>query len=161
MNTPLDECLADAAARTMESLALMFLLDEDEVDDLGQSPAAVASVSFEGPVSGRLYMTVSETLLPELAANMLGEMDSAVVTDDHQKDAACELINVICGNLLPDVYGPEPVFHVAAPDFLGPGQIPETVSDQPASGQARLNTDQGSVDLTLFLNTGSAAAEAA
>lgn len=153
----LDNTVYEAAANTFESLAMMFLVTEDEAPVSSWPPRRVG-VGFEGEFSGSLVLEAPDGLLPELAANMLGLEVAAAASRGIQIDAFKELANVICGNVLPAIAGSEPVFHIAAPVAL-----PDGAEDPPAgvegkqgalAGAARLHTEVGTVDVKLYLAAG-------
>ena len=149
----LDDMLITVAAETFETLALMFLMPEDEAGEFDQMPTKTVSVAFTGPFTGTLFLAVSETMLPELAGNMLGLSDDGAGPDlDHQHDALKEVINVICGNLLPAMAGTEPVFEVCAPQLLETNDIPETYNGQPPACTTRMFLDAGAATMTLFVD---------
>ncbi|MDP7287703.1 MAG: chemotaxis protein CheX [Phycisphaerae bacterium] len=141
-----DNELYQVAAGTLESLAMMFLVSEDEapITDASKSDQIV-SVTFDGPFSGRLTISVSESMLGELAANMLGVMGADETTTDQRHDALRELANVVCGNLLPKLAGVDPVFNVHQPALSH--QIPET-----AEATAKLFALEGRMELWLCLD---------
>jgi CheY-specific phosphatase CheX len=141
-----DNELYQVAANTLEALAMMFLVTEDEAPIKGASETdQIVSVSFDGPFSGRLTLRVSESMLIELAANMLGLMDADDATIDQRHDALRELSNVICGNLLPKLAGVDPVFNIHQPAMSE--QIPED-----ADATARLLALEGRVELWLCVD---------
>jgi CheY-specific phosphatase CheX len=116
MESQLKDKLYRASARTFEELA--FLLPSEK---MGEAQAALPMdravlVRFSGPFSGRLVLKVSSSLPPALAANMLGEDGPAPET--AQGDALKETANVICGNFLPDIAGPQEVFRLEAPELM-------------------------------------------
>ena len=119
MNRMFDEELYRVAAETIESLALMFLMTEEDACVLDPEDVTVAHVDFTGPFNGSLALSVTEELLPELAANMLGRPGEQDVPVEDQEDALKELANVICGNILPVVAGTEAVFNVCGPQIAG------------------------------------------
>ena len=117
MESQLKDKLYRASARTFEELA--FLLPSEK---MGEEQAALPMdravlVRFSGPFCGRLVLKVSSSLPPALAANMLGEEGPAPET--AQSDALKETANVICGNFLPDIAGPQEVFRLEAPELMG------------------------------------------
>ena len=113
-DTRLNEPLRQVAEETFESLAFMFAMPgDDEFGPDPDAPLAVARVSFHGPFAGELHLGVSRDMLPDLAANMLGMDEQATApTPEQQADALRELLNVVCGNLLPAIAGAEAVFNV-------------------------------------------------
>jgi CheY-specific phosphatase CheX len=74
---------------------------------------------------------------------MLGA-ESEEISPDQQKDALKEATNVVCGNFLPEIAGPEAVFHIDAP-VLHPGDytvecgegpyicVPLNIEEEPCS----------------------------
>jgi hypothetical protein len=94
-------------------------------------------------------LRVSENLLAPLANNMLGlECDQDSPTYAQQIDALKEMLNVACGNLLPELAGTQAVFNLSAPQFQE-----ESGPELPAAtcAQAQLALDEGQAELTLWL----------
>ena len=145
-----DETRYRVAAETLESLALMFLVPEDEAANPLPCCARRVAVIFTGPFDGALILSASDGVLPELAANMLGLENCCAPTSEQQEDALKELANVICGNLLPVLAGEEAVFDVHAAELLVGGTVPATLGDRPPLAAARLHLDGGWADLALF-----------
>jgi len=140
-----DSLLARVAQETFETLAFMYSVHEQDVPT---GPPVTAEVSFHGPVHGRLVLTVSDTMLAALGANMLGGDDVQATSEDQQRDALKEVLNVICGNLLPILYNQYDVFDVQAPVIPA---MP-TPHDVPIDGQARLYLDGGQVHMALYID---------
>ncbi len=107
MNDQIQKQLSEAAILTFEQLGFMFPLPERRNSFRSEFTAA-ARVRFSGAFGGTVAVAAYGGLLPALAANMLGEDDppSAI----QQRDALGEVTNVICGNLLPRMAGPEAIF---------------------------------------------------
>src|SRR4051812_38701317 len=113
MSSTTEQCLSQTTAATFEELALV-LPDTQLSPRQNKAPLDMAvTVEFHGPLSGRLVLRASATVLPVIAANMLGEEESR--QHAMQRDALGELANVICGNLLPQIAGAEAVFILKAP----------------------------------------------
>jgi hypothetical protein len=129
------------SARTCEALAMMFLVPEDEAPAGG--PTRTARVRFNGAFGGELRVTIAEAALAELAGNMLGFAEEAP-TVQQQEDALKELANVVCGNLLPALAGPEPIFHIDAPEL-----VDDLRSDEPTAW-ARLGVEPGLIEVALY-----------
>lgn len=149
-NRRFDEEVFAAAAETVEILALMSLVPREESLGSGQSNRS-AHVDFTGPCEGSLVISISESLLPELAGNMLGEDDASECTMDQQNDALKELANVICGNILPNVGGAEAIFHVGAPLLPVPDESADERPGSESVGQAELFLDQGMLRVDLYI----------
>ncbi len=152
MSNDYNETLNRVAEETFESLAFMISMPEDEMIEAEDGPKARVRVSFAGPVRGDVLLAVSADMLPELAVNMLGtDMDEPAPPPAQQADALGEVLNVICGNLLPAIAGSEAVFDVAAPVFLGVVDAPDPAGEPPLAATTRLALDSGWAEITLFL----------
>jgi hypothetical protein len=146
MSTSFSAQLQTAAVSTFE--ALTYLPAEELLDAPQRSARADAAVrvAFSGPRSGELVVRVSRHLLPAIAANMLGEGELPEAS--LERDALGELANVICGNVLPAIWGPATVFHLAPPEPL---EDPGAVSALgPPAAVAHIGLEDGRVDLFLF-----------
>jgi CheY-specific phosphatase CheX len=153
-----DEQLYRVSAETMESLALMFLVPEEDAIIFGVMPDRVARVDFTGPFDGSLTITFSDELMSELAGNMLGTIDVNEIAPEQQDDALKELLNVICGNLLPQIAGNEAVFKVCSPRILTDGGEDNAHEE---IGDARLFLENGVVEVTFAVADPSALTSAA
>ena len=91
----MNQALHQATVNAFEELAFVFPMPE--LEPPADSPSTAATVDFEG---GRLVLTVSDDLLPAIAANMLGDQEPS---REDQLDALREVANVICGNVLPAI----------------------------------------------------------
>jgi CheY-specific phosphatase CheX len=142
------KALFNAAAMTFEELGFMFpISDLDELQLYAQADAA-AKVDFEGPFSGTLVVQVCGGILPILTANMLGDADCP--SEQMQQDALGELANIICGNLLPEIAGPEEVFHLRAPATYSSSH--SAASKRVPAAEVRVGLEQGRADLLLFVD---------
>ena len=122
LNT-MERFLSQSLTATFEELALIC---PDTKLSAIQSEAVVdvaVSVSFNGPLSGRLVLRATSEILPGIAENMLGANGDYPVS--VQRDALGELANVICGNLLPMIGGAEAVFVLSAPHEYVTGGEPQ------------------------------------
>lgn len=142
------QSLSQTTAATFEELALLFpeleLTPEQE-----EAPLDVTvSVDFRGPFTGRLVLSASTAILPEIAANMLGEAGKR--HRPLQRDALGELANVICGNVLPAIAGAEAVFHLSAPRVHDSDEAPSREDDAP-SAQVQFGVEAGRVQSTLYV----------
>lgn len=155
MPNRLDPTLSEVAQETFESLAFMLLMadEDDEVLQAQEKPKISGSISFEGHFRGSVFLSASTEMLPALAANMLGLEDCDTPSLEQQLDAFKELLNVVCGNLLPKIAGSEPVFNVHAPEILSDEGVPQTVDGRAPDGTAKMTFDEGEAELTLFVDT--------
>jgi len=146
------ETLYNVAENVLEKLAFIFSFPEDERDQMDYTTAVATRVSFAGPFSGSLVMAVAAEALPELAGNMLGIDEDEETTTEQQHDALKELINVVCGNLLPAISGKQSVFNVNTPEIVPEGEsIIKDDRPQPVS-VAKMDIDEGQCDLLLFID---------
>ncbi len=154
MDNELDEVLTQVAEQVFESLVFMFPLDEEEQAPGGREPCAEVTVrvSFSGPFSGCLLVAVPTEMLPALSTNMLGMDYEGPARPDHEDDALKELANVVCGNLLPVIAGPQAVFQVYAPDFVAGGLAAETAGGRTPAATTHLILNEGEANLALFID---------
>ena len=156
MRAELEERMSQVAIDTLEKLAFMFAFSDEGGEDPPRDSTVSGRVSFTGPFSATLVMTISNEVLQELTANMLGLDDGEETTQDRQSDALKETMNVICGNLLPAIAGDEVVFDIGAPKVIPADQemkkgagIPDGVVP---SAKVNLDLDEGQCVLSLFLD---------
>ena len=156
MDNTLDETLFDVAEEVFEDLAFVLAMPDDgsvEHDDCPDAHMLVAGIEFKGPFGGTLFLKVARELLPMLAANMLGLEDDRTPSPEEQDDAFRELLNVICGNLLPKIAGNEVVFDVGGAKCLEDNRMPEDFEGQKPVGSARFDLEVGNAELALFSDT--------
>jgi len=140
--------LSQTTAATFEKLALLFPEQELSPEQEAAPLDVTVSVDFRGPFTGRLVLSSSASILPEIASNMLGEAGSR--QPPLQRDALGELANVICGNLLPAIAGAEAVFHLSAPRVHDAGESQSRDDDAP-SGHVQFGVEAGRVSTTLYV----------
>lgn len=145
MTSKADGILYRVAEKVFEQMAFMFPFGEEDAPIEGDE--LEASVRFSGPLSGTLVVRLSNDLLPELAANMLG-VEPFETRPDQQHDAFRELINVICGNLLPELGGKQAIFRVDSPVVHEASCRPE---EEVRVARTRLAFDEGVCELSLFM----------
>ncbi len=152
MSNKLNETLARVAEDVFESLAFVLPAFEDEPSAAPEAEdRTAATISFTGPFEGTLALNASSELLPAIAANMLGLDFGEVPSREMQRDAFKELMNVICGNILPAIAGQQAVFDVAPAELPADNAIPATVAGDPPLATAQLHMEEGWVDLLLFV----------
>jgi CheY-specific phosphatase CheX len=141
---PHDSTVYDVTASTLESLALMFLVPDDEAPQPRPPCNNRVAVPFTGPFDGTLTVAVSDGVMSELAANMLG-IELRAIDASGRLDALKELANVICGNLLPAIAGTKPVFHIGAPL-----EQPPACQTGELAGAASLCAEAGAIHVALY-----------
>lgn len=141
--------LQEVAERTFEDLAFILTTPEEFSDgNIPGGPTLVTNVVFTGPAEGTLFMSVPQEMLAELADNMLGIEDAP--SEEQRHDALKELLNVVCGNLLPVIAGSQAVFDVGAPAQPKSGSVPQTYRQHEPNAIASLLLDSGQANLALF-----------
>ena len=148
MSDRLNEILYRVTGEVLEKLAFIFSYPESEGDDIHDESLTAAKVVFAGPYSGHLAMVVSTAVLPELAANMAG-VDEEETTADVQADTLKEVINIVCGNLLPKIFGRQTVFDVQAPQIIPVGEALSNADRSPLA-TATLILDEGRCEVRFF-----------
>ncbi|MFG0248658.1 MAG: chemotaxis protein CheX [Phycisphaeraceae bacterium JB051] len=112
--------MIDVFCRVMESMAFYFVDPVDKADvnvDALDMPYRQLSMRFEGPHHGSLVMYIPQSMTPVIWANMLGVDEEEAQDSEQQNDAICELLNVICGQTLTELWGTEPVFDLQVPQL--------------------------------------------
>lgn len=79
-----------------------------------------AAVNFSGHASGNLRLLASQATCQELAANVLG-VDEEDIDDAAARDAIGEMLNVLCGNILTELAGEDPIFDLTPPTVEAAG----------------------------------------
>jgi CheY-specific phosphatase CheX len=144
MSNSAEKILYRKAALIFEELG--FLMPRPDGGRVSHNGTTRAMVSFKGPFSGCLLVSLSNEILSQLSANMLG--DEQTPTELLKHDSLKEISNVICGNALPAIYGFEPIFHLDAPVIHE-----ETDSINLEYSQAahvHLSFDRGNAEIILF-----------
>ncbi|MBN2171605.1 MAG: chemotaxis protein CheX [Candidatus Krumholzibacteriota bacterium] len=137
------------AVLTFEELG--FLLPSEEIDarQAAAALAAVVHLDFTGPFAGTLELRFYGDLLPELAANMLGEEEPPPFQE--QLDALGEVTNVICGNLLPAIAGREQVFDLCEPRVAADGPPAGNQALGELQAEAAVGLAGGRAELSLYV----------
>lgn len=152
MTKKLETMLHQVTLETFESLAFMLPVPSEDVDEVPTGESIIASVEFAGPFKGAIRLDVGQGILAPLAENMLGLDEEHELTAVEQFDALKELLNVVCGNLLPRIAGPEAVFDVHAPQLLENGCLTGTFADTPPVVSTEICLDEGRALADLYLS---------
>jgi CheY-specific phosphatase CheX len=101
-----------------------------------------AAIMFRGKAEGAIALSAPAALCKEMAANILG-MDPEEADDDAGEDALKEIVNVICGEMMPVLFGEKEVVDLTVPALCridsgkwqelaaDPGTVKLWVEDQP------------------------------
>lgn len=110
MNEDTRSRIENVLFEVLEKQAFLFG-DPGEKPDLASVDVFLAaSVSFAGAAAGRVSLAVPAPMAAELASNFLGCEADDPAAAAASADACKEILNIVCGHLLTDLYGPTPVF---------------------------------------------------
>ncbi|MFP4547989.1 MAG: chemotaxis protein CheX [Fidelibacterota bacterium] len=104
---------------SLENLAFMFA-EVIDINDLAMSDTECIKVSmtFTGDLyDGSLKMIVPSNISSELAGNILGIDDTSDEAFELGNDSLKEVLNVICGRVLTEISGTEPLFDLSIPEL--------------------------------------------
>lgn len=102
---------------SLENLAFMFA-EEVDVNEIAMSDSECVRVymEFSGDLyDGSLTMILPNNISSELAANILGIDDASDEASELGEDSLKEVLNVICGRVLTEISGEEPLFDLTIP----------------------------------------------
>ena len=150
MKQQIKNILAVVTTETLEKLAFLFAFPDDERSKDGPAPAMTGRVEFNGYCSGSLMMRISQGSAAELTTNMLGLDDDSVISDEEQQDAFKEMLNVICGNLLPAVVDDQVEFSIGPPVVLVEEDAGKALNGEKPFCVARSMLEKGFCDVYLF-----------
>lgn len=119
MQTDNKEVVSEVFCSVIEQIAFMFAEITEPADlPAMDQPFAEASMSFDGPLRGRLIMAVPRQACRQLAANILGMESDDEYVASRADDSLKELLNVTCGHILTSLAGDRPVFDLSIPQVL-------------------------------------------
>ena len=103
-----------------EQLAFMFgeELDKDEVES-PQGDFVRAVMTFSGHRKGAIELVIPKRLAPALAYNILGIDEKAHLDAEIAEDALKELLNTLCGRILPTIFTDTATFDLHPPEVAG------------------------------------------
>ncbi len=139
--------LSQSAVLTFEELTFMFTDAEPDPAQLEAPFEAGARLWFRGPIQGALTVCLYGNVLLALSRNMLAEKENP--SREMQLDTLKEVVNVICGNLLPRIGGEDAVFDLNPPDVVTSGD--PAVKEGTQSYSVILGLEGGRAELILDL----------
>ena len=116
MNKKHEEILIKVSCDIFEKLSFMFgeVIDLDEAES-DSDLFIKADMSFKWEKDGTVEIIVPSELAESLAKNILGIDESDNLDQVSPHDALKELLNTICGRLLPAIFGDENIFDLYPP----------------------------------------------
>jgi CheY-specific phosphatase CheX len=103
--------------RVLEDASFVFTdeLDESVRPDAASWDAAGVALTFSGDRSGVFRIWTDPPFASLLAANMLGIDTGGPAAKDKGTDALKEMVNIITGNALTEIFGDKAVFSLGIP----------------------------------------------
>ncbi len=151
-NDRLNDVLYNVAESVLERLAFIFSVPAENRDEIPVDSTDASCVSFSGPFNGSVVLAVAGNALSEIAENMLGLPEGEGLSLDQQHDALKELVNVICGNLLPEIAGKQAVFNFDMPQMTTEKTPSCNENNETKKSLAKLDLERGRCDVILFAN---------
>lgn len=148
-NLIFNKLLLQTVDKALSELAFMIPGEVGTEKLYSQNWDHLCKVDFSGPFSGELHVGITNSMLMPLAENMIGVEPGAELPEGVcELDALKELLNVICGNLLPEIEGQEAVFDISAPEVLQKeGAVKSQFSEL---GNASVSLDEGKACFVIF-----------
>jgi len=100
------ELLAQCLVRTLEEAAFVFAEPTGDPPPF-EGEVIEARVTYSGGHSGELLLASPHGLAATLAANLLGEDEGGASVTGDDFDALGELLNMVVGSLVLELFGPE------------------------------------------------------
>ncbi|MCC6475558.1 chemotaxis protein CheX [bacterium] len=122
-----DQAILEAATRVFETSAFLNMYPSDTSEEI-PAPDCAASMTFYGAARGRVTLRVNQEILVSVVENLLGESCEGPEAEARKGDALKELLNMLCGNILTEYFGTEPIFDLSPPELVD--NATSTVSSQ-------------------------------
>jgi CheY-specific phosphatase CheX len=151
MNTAIKDILSGVVVDTLEKLAFLFAVPLEGPAPEGTVEVVTVQLRFSGPLCGGMQLGLSRPVLAELAGNMLGVDDGSALSVEVQHDAMRELMNVICGNLLPVICGKNAEFNIQTP-FISTAGASAAEEFGPIAAVSHLSVESGFCRVALQLD---------
>jgi chemotaxis protein CheY-P-specific phosphatase CheC len=134
MNKDYSDILYRVLEVSLENLAFMFSESVD-ISEIAMSDTESVKVSmdFTGNLyDGSLMMIIPHNISSELAANILGIEDTGDDAMNLGEDSLKEVLNVICGRILTEISGNEPLFDLSVPVLkpINSGELEQFISSE-------------------------------
>jgi CheY-specific phosphatase CheX len=113
---PFQRALRDSVEEVLEKMFFVQALEEPSGVAAAPGELIAVKLTFEGSPSGTLTVCISTAAARQIAADFLGEDETALSTA-QVGEVVCELSNMICGSVLSRVES-STTFRLAAPHLL-------------------------------------------
>jgi hypothetical protein len=155
MNSVLDNTVLRIAEDTFAAMAYVLPAEEPCRAPCDKTCCESACIGFSGPFDGGLILTVPRSMLPILAANILGIPDPGEISAAEAVDVLTEMVNVICGNLLPVIAAPKHIFRLCQPRKIAEAEVAEVFRDCALRSRVSVQLECGAAELSLYTNQSS------
>lgn len=134
--------LASTISNVIEELALMMV--ETPEQPLRVPQEMTGHIEFTGTVHGRLSATSTKQLGTSLASNLLGLPADDPETSEKALDAFGEMLNIITGNLVTELFGTQHAFSLSIPicRYIEPAPTDGTAGATPDEPQERWSLEE-------------------
>ena len=142
MNQQYNEIITESIVDIFEKVAFLFPMPVEEPGDVSPEECSqniCLGIKFTGHRNGDFILSLPKELTKEISANMLGVDEDDPDVEQKSIDAAKEILNIVCGNMLPKIYGEDPVFHLSAPYIAE--NMDENVSESGSDNFAKIQLD--------------------
>jgi hypothetical protein len=156
----IDSTAAAVVSRIIGDAAFMFT---DPLEAKGRPAldgwiALGVSLSFTGDIAGEFRFWASPPLTQGIAVNMLGLDQTEPLSEERLKDALKEIVNIIVGNFLTDMYGDGVVATLGLPCMIDQAGLPADYGNPDAQW---LSVDGNAVLCLMRIDEGPGNADAA
>jgi len=76
-------------------------------------------INYCGDKKGKLIMKISENLLKTIHSNITSILDE----EYDFKDTGKEILNIVCGNLLPEIFSQNEIYKLSSPEIIEEKEI--------------------------------------
>jgi chemotaxis protein CheY-P-specific phosphatase CheC len=123
MRADWQETVKKICFEVLEQLAFMFCDELDSTDVQNTDDDFLkATMVFSGHHRGAVEIVVPRKLTPALVCNILGMDEDDHIESDIAEDALKELLNTLCGRMLPALFTDIETFDLHPPEILHAGR---------------------------------------
>lgn len=110
------ECLMEALGHVLVSMVSMspHIIEAKDMPEM-KGDALNIRIEYSGKHAGELGLIMERPLASQIAARILGLGSTDDIYDDMIEDAVRELINVVCGHFVTQMYGYTPILKISMP----------------------------------------------
>ena len=120
MNKEVLEGLDQVATNILESAAFLFpeQIEDEDIETLDLKDMDGVKLTFSGAEEGCVYLWATIGFKAILAANMLGVDESDPKAEAKSADAFKEILNIIVGSWVTEVWGDDTIHQLGLPQLL-------------------------------------------